>query len=441
MKSKAARPGSVIQSFHAIVAIACVTLLSSGSASTLAQTPPATEPAVQESATPEPETPKIPNEQLDSLVAPIALYSDPLLAQTLVASTYPLEVIQLQQWMEKNKKLKDKALADAVAKQKWDPSIQALAAFPEVTQRLAGNIQWTADLGNAFLAQQADVMDAVQRMRTKAEGKGALKTNSQQKVTTRKVEGNKEVIVIEQANPEVVYIPSYDPEVVYGPATYPYYPYYYPGYYPGMGLAWGTGLILGAAWINNNWGDCNWGNGDININRNNNFNRNDFNRNNISNRPGGGNQSNRWQHRPEHRGNAPYADRGSQKKYGDNRRSQANRPSQQPNRGPGGDRKPSDRQATNRKSPQQRDASNRNASNRNTSNRSNANRPQNRSSNSIGNRQVSRNPSPRSNNAFSAPSRQMNRSSSFASQSRGSRSFSGGGRSMGGGSRGGGRRR
>ena len=118
------------------------------------------------------QAPKLPNDQLDSLVAPIALYPDPLLAQTLAASTYPLEVIQLEQWMEKNPNLKGKALADAVAKQPWDPSIQALVEFPDVVQRMAGNIQWTTDLGNAFLAQESDVMNAVQRMRAKAQGTG-----------------------------------------------------------------------------------------------------------------------------------------------------------------------------------------------------------------------------------------------------------------------------
>src|SRR5207302_2656084 len=153
--------------------------------------------AAQQSAPAESEAPKVPNDQLDSLVAPIALYPDPLLAQTLAASTYPLEIIQLQQWMDKNKELKDKALADAVAKQPWDPSIQALSAVPDVVQRLAGNIQWTTDLGNAFLAQQTDVMDAVQRMRGKAENKGNLKTSAQQTVETRTVEGGKQVIVVE----------------------------------------------------------------------------------------------------------------------------------------------------------------------------------------------------------------------------------------------------
>ena len=247
------------------------------------------------------EAPKISGAQLDSLVAPMALYSDELLAQTLAASTYPLEIIQLQQWMERNKNLKDKALADAVTKQPWDPSIQAMAAFPDVVQRLAGNIQWTTDLGNAFLAQQSDVMDAVQRMRAKAQGKGTLKTSAQQKVET-KTEGGKQVIVVEQADPQVVYVPSYDPVVVYGEPEYPYYPYEYPGYYPGMGLAWGAGLALGAAW-GGGWGwGCGWGNGDVNVNWNNKY-VNHYNQANNINRG----QGNNWQHHAEHRGNAPYA--------------------------------------------------------------------------------------------------------------------------------------
>src|SRR5262249_43965010 len=154
-------------------------------------------------------------DQLDSLVAPIALYPDPLLAQVLAASTYPLEIVQLQQWLEKNKGLKDKALVDAVEKQPWDPSVQGLAALPDVVKRLPDDIQWTTDLGNAFLAQQSDVMDAVQRMRQKAQNTGNLKSSEQQTVETKVVE-NKEVIVVQQASPEVVYVPSYNPTVVYG---------------------------------------------------------------------------------------------------------------------------------------------------------------------------------------------------------------------------------
>jgi Protein of unknown function (DUF3300) len=267
------------------------------------------------------EVPSIPADQMDSLVAPIALYPDSLLAQTLAASTYPLEVIQLEQWYANNKYLKDKALANAVAKQPWDPSVQALVAFPDVVQRMAGNIQWTTDLGNAFLAQQSDVMDAVQRMRAKAQVKGNLTTNAQQKVETQTLEGGEEVIEIEQANPDVVYIPSYDPQMVYGapPPAYPYYPYTYPGYYAGMGLAFGTGLVLGGAWANN-WGNCDWKRGDVNINNNNNFNRN-VNRN--VNRGTATGQGNAWQHNPQHRGNAPYGNRQTANRYGGTARGEA----------------------------------------------------------------------------------------------------------------------
>ena len=238
---------------------------------------PAPQQTTQTSAT-QAQSAKIPADQLDSLVAPIALYPDPMLAQVLAASTYPLEIIQLQQWLSKNKGLKDKALADAVAKQPWDPSIQALAGLPDVAKRLADDIQWTTDLGNAFLAQQNDVMEAVQRMRQKAEGTGNLKSNEQQKVETKVVE-NQSVIVIEQANPQVVYVPSYNPTVVYGPPVYPYPPIYYPppGYYAaGMAISFGIGVAMGAFWGGGGWGwGCGWGgNNNITINNNNNFNRN-----------------------------------------------------------------------------------------------------------------------------------------------------------------------
>jgi hypothetical protein len=264
---------------------------------------------------------KIPPDQLDSLVAPLALYPDPLLAQTLAASSYPLELVQLQQWLAKNSGLKDKALADAVAKQPWDPSIQAMAALPDVVKRLADDIQWTTDVGNAFLAQQSDVMDAVQRMRKKAQDTGNLKSTEQQKVETKVIE-NKSVIVVEQANPQVLYVPSYDPVVVYGPPIYPYPPIYYPpaGYYAaGMAISFGVGLAIGAAW-GGGWGwGCGWGgNNNININNNNNFIRNSNigggNRNNIGGGNLGGNAS--WKHNPEHRGGAPYRDRATADRFG-----------------------------------------------------------------------------------------------------------------------------
>jgi len=274
--------------------------------------------------------PKIPNDQIDSLVAPIALYPDPLLAQVLAASTYPLELVQLQQWLGQHKDLKDQALADAVEKHDWDPSIQALAALPDVVKRLTDDIKWTTDLGNAFLAQQSDVMDAVQRMRAKAQSQGNLNSTEQMKVETKVVE-SKQVIVIEQANPQVVYVPSYNPVVVYGPPVYPYPPIYYPppGYYAaGLAISFGVGVAMGAFW-SGGWGwGCGWGsNNKVTINNNNNFNRNvnisGGNRNNLNggNRPSqqpgrGGSGGNNWQHNPQHRGGTPYSNKTTADRFG-----------------------------------------------------------------------------------------------------------------------------
>ena len=307
------------RALHSVIGIACVASLPWSSF--LVQAQETTQSESQEMTTEE--APKIPNEQLDSLVAPIALYPDDLLAQTLAASTYPLEVMQLEQWLGKNTHLKDKALADAVAKQPWDPSVQAMAAFPDVVQRMAENIQWMTDLGNAVLAQQKDVMDAVQRLRAKAQGTGNLKTGSEQKVETKTTQSGQQVIVVEQANPEAVYVPSYDPEVVYGaaPAEYPYYPYSYPGYQPGTALAWGTAIAVGGAWANN-WGNCDWDDGNVNINNNNNFNKN-YNKN-VNKGTGTGQGS--WQHNPQHRGNAPYANKQTASKYGGTVRGESRQP-------------------------------------------------------------------------------------------------------------------
>src|SRR5882762_889289 len=295
--------------FHAVIAIVGLALSSTAFAQQAQSQIMNTTTSDTEQA------PQLASGELDSLVAPIALYPDPLLAQTLAASTYPLEVVQLQQWMNNNKNLQGKALADAVAKQPWDPSVQSLVEFPDVVQRMAGNIQWTTDFGNAFLAQQSDVMAAVQSMRAKAQGTGNLKTSAQSVVKTETVSSGKQVIEIQQANPDVVYVPSYDPTVVYGaaPVEYPYYPYTYPGYVPGTALAWGAGIALGAAawgaW-GGNWGNCNWNGGDVNINNNNNFNRNS-NKNVNKNRQGGN-----WQHNAQHRGNAPYGNRQTANKFG-----------------------------------------------------------------------------------------------------------------------------
>jgi uncharacterized membrane protein YgcG len=242
--------------------------------------------------------------------------------------------------------MKEKALTEAVKKQPWDPSIQAMAVLPDVVKRMAENIAWTSDLGNAFLAQQGDVMDAVQRLRAKAKDKGNLKSNEQMKVETQVVE-SKTVVVIQQASPEVVYVPSYNPTVVWGAPPYPYPPVYDPppGYYAGAAIGFGVGVAIGAAWGGGGWGwGCGWGHNDVNVNVNNNFVRNsnintgnintgnintgnintgnintgNINRgniNNINNRPAGGG-NNKWQHNPQHRGGAPYSNKATATKYG-----------------------------------------------------------------------------------------------------------------------------
>ena len=331
MEARSFRSAFEQRQLRRLAAVLCQALLVIGNSSCSSQTTPQSQqsasspqsaqiPANQQSAnaSADQQPAIIPANQLDSLVAPIALYPDPLLSQLLVASTYPLEIIQLQQWLEKNKDLKDKALVDAVSKQPWDPSVQAMAPLPDVVKRLSDDIQWTTDLGNAFLAQQSDVMDAIQRMRQKAQGTGALKSNEQLRVETKVVQ-NKTVIVIEQASPEIVYIPSYDPVYVYGPPVYPYPAIYYPAYSTGAvvaatAISFGVGLALGAAW-GGGWGwGCGWGDNDIDINVNNNFNRNTniSGGNRINNISGG----NKWQHNPRHRGGAPYPNRGTADRFG-----------------------------------------------------------------------------------------------------------------------------
>lgn len=316
--------------FLRLTALICTALLTPGDVPLMGQqsSPPSAPAPADKPAL-------LPTEQLDSLVAPIALYPDELLAQMLAASTYPLEIVQLQQWLAQHKDLKDKKLADAVQKENWDPSVQGLAGLPDVVKQLADNITWTSELGNAFLAQQSDVMDAVQRMRLKATDSGKLKSNEQMKVETKVVE-SKSVVVIEQANPQVVYVPSYNPVVVWGapPPLYAYPPIAYPppGYFAaGMALSFGVGVAMGAMWSGGwgyhpAWGGPGWGgNNNININNNNNFNRNSVrtgggNQVNSGNRVGGG--GNTWQHNPQHRGGAPYGDSATANKFGGTARGQ-----------------------------------------------------------------------------------------------------------------------
>jgi Protein of unknown function (DUF3300) len=420
------------------VALLCALLLLPGDMVAYAQTPP------QQDAPPEQAAPMIPNDQLDSLVAPIALYPDPLLAQVLVASTYPLEIIQLQQWLPQHKDLKDKALATAVEKEQWDPSIQAMAALPDVVKQLAENIKWTTDLGNAFLAQQNDVMDAVQRMRTKAKDAGTLKSSEQQKVETKIVE-SKTVVVIQQAQPEVVYVPSYNPTVVYGPPVYPYPPIVYPpvgAYVAGAAISFGVGMAIGAAWGGGGWGyNTGWGHShnNITINNNNNF-VNNSNRSNVnrpSQRPAGG--GNNWQHNPRHRGGTPYSNRATASQYGGSARGDSlatRQASARQNQGQLGGRQQAgtmNRSGTNRQGAGTMD---RNASSRQQP------RATNRGSGGadrIGNRSVPSGGSSRGGGAFGGGggSGNYSKGNARASSTRGASSMG----SRGGASRGGGRRR
>ena len=288
-------------------------------ATVYAQAPPpsaaqASPPAVAPTSPENQPAPKLTADQLDALVAPIALYPDPLLGQALMASTYPLEIIQAQQWLTKNQKLKGDELEKAVKAQDWEPSVQATAMMPDLLKRLAEDISWTTNLGNAFLAQQQDVMDAVQRLRKKAKDGGKLESNDKMKVETKVVE-EKTVVVIQPTSTEVVYVPSYNPTVIWGPPVYAYPPVYYPPPPPpgAMLFTFSMGIMMGAAMSGGYCCGCGWGRSNaVVINNNNNF-VSHYNKNNNV-RPGGG-QSN-WQHNAQHRGGAPYGDRATATKYG-----------------------------------------------------------------------------------------------------------------------------
>ena len=203
-----------------------------------------------------------PPEQLEALVAPIALYPDPLLSQILVASTYPLELVQAGQWLQQHPELKGQALKDAASKQNWDPSIQALVLFPDVIKRLNSDVTWLNNLGNAFLANQGGVMDAIQRMRVKAEQAGKLKSTPQEKVTTTTQSGQP-VVEIEPADPDVMYVPEYNPVWIWGSPVGYYYPaWYYPPPPPfGVWFFWGAAFSMSfyyPGWIGyGGWGG--WG--------------------------------------------------------------------------------------------------------------------------------------------------------------------------------------
>jgi hypothetical protein len=245
--------------------------------------------------------------ELDQLVAPIALYPDPLLAQVLMAATYPLEVVQADRFAKANKGLKGDKLTQALDKKDWDPSIKQLVSTPTVLTMMSEQLDWTEKLGDAVLAQQADVMDAIQRLRAQAQANGKLETTKQQKVTVNH-QAQKQVIEIEPSSPDVVYVPYYDPAVVYGAWQYPDYPpYYYPppaGYIYGgaiaRGLAWGAAFAIG----NEIWDNIDWDRGDINVNIDRNVNRNV--ERNFS----------KWEHNSYHRRGVSYNNDAVRSKFG-----------------------------------------------------------------------------------------------------------------------------
>jgi hypothetical protein len=263
-------------------------------------------------------------DEIAQVVAPVALYPDSLLAQVLMASTYPGDVADAAAWAKAHPDLKGDAAVKAVAKEDWDASVQSLVAFPAAILMMGQDSAWVQKLGDAFLAQPNEVMAVAQELRKKAQTAGNLKTNEYQTVSS---EGQNVVIQPTQTN--TVYVPSYDPNTIYGTWGYPYYPpYYYPpaAYYPGY--AFGAGVFWGAA-IGISigiWGDCDWNGGDVNIN---NSRYNEFNReiNRGDRQIGEGDRGNRgergdrggnskWQHDGARRDGVPYRDQASREKYG-----------------------------------------------------------------------------------------------------------------------------
>lgn len=284
-------------------------------------------------------------EELEQIVAPVALYPDSLLSQILMAATYPVEVVQADRWVKGNSSIQGDALAKALEAQTWDPSVKSLTNFPEVLTMMSDKLDWTVKLGDAFIAQQSAVMEAVQKLRAKAQASGNLKSNEQQTVTVEAAPATQsptatsttQIITIAPANPQVIYVPTYNPTVVYGGWPYPAYPpyYYYPPSYnaAAVGISFGVGLAVGAAW-GYAWGGCNWHHGDvdIDINRNININNNHIDRDKYkaefnqrresgTNRVGGTDRvgtSDRaaFQHDPSHRKGVAYRDQGTAQKFG-----------------------------------------------------------------------------------------------------------------------------
>src|SRR6201996_2863422 len=265
----------------------------------------AQQPAASPSPAPaeaQPDQPLLKPEQLEALVAPIALYPDALLANMLAAATYPLEVVEADRFVKDKKDLKGDALKAEVDKKGWDDSVKALTATPSVLDMMGDKLDWTKSLGDAMLAQQADLMDAIQRLREKARSNNKLSSTKQQKVTVKQQDG-KQAIVIEPTDPNTMYVPYYEPATVYGAWPYADYPPYYFGYpsYIGAGVI-AAGVAFGTAWAIGRWGNywggrVNWGNRNVYVNHR---------TNNV------------WNHNPAHRQGVRYNNVNVQQRFGNN---------------------------------------------------------------------------------------------------------------------------
>ena len=264
-------------------------------------------------------------EQLEQLVAPIALYPDGLLTHVFMAATYPLQIVEASRFMEKNAGLEGDQLNEALKEHEWDSAVKSLCTFPDVLEKMNENLDWTQDLGDAVLGQQADLLDAVQRMRGKAYDSGNLESTEQQTITVQQQPPpDPKIIVIESKDPEVIYVPTYSPTVVYGGWGYPYW--YYPGMYPyypyGYGfMSFTAGVIVGGAI----WGSCGWGWGhsdiDIDIDNNFDFDRNTSRGDRVDHRGQGDRQRGQggrqnWQHNPQNRKGVNYRDSATASKFG-----------------------------------------------------------------------------------------------------------------------------
>ena len=248
-------------------------------------------------------------EELDQMLAPIALYPDGLLSQILMASTYPLEIVEAARWSKANPTLKGDAAVQAVKDKDWDTSVKSLVAFPDVIANLSEHLDWTQKMGDAMIGQEGDVADSIQRLRAKAAAAGNLQTTAQQTVTTQG-SGDSVQYVIQPTNPEVIYVPSYSPSWAYGAWPYPAYP---PVYYPfagalARGFLWGAGFAAaGAIFGGWNWGGRGNSYANVNVNRAVNIDNN-FNRNNI-------NVDGRWNHDVDHRKGVGYRDNATRERF------------------------------------------------------------------------------------------------------------------------------